>query len=152
MDDRPGVRVGAYAGLLVLVGGVSASLMPVRGSLHCRTGVQSGASRDTREGAIGSCLDMPRAMSPVPARARLAGGLAIGAQLQPEQAGKKNLVHVLPSASESEMSPPERHWTTFSTRNDRILRMCGGQKRRYLRLRFAPDSTPSVCLASNHAL
>lgn len=40
--------------------------MPIHGGLQHRTEVQSGASRDTREGATGSCLDTPRAMSPSP--------------------------------------------------------------------------------------
>lgn len=76
---------------------------------HRRTRVQSGASPDTREGAIGSCLDTPRAMSPIPAQVQLAGGRAIGAQVQPERPSKRHLVHVLPSASASEMSATGRH-------------------------------------------
>ncbi|MFJ3819951.1 hypothetical protein [Streptomyces nodosus] len=42
----------------------------------------------------------------------------------------RHLAHVLPSASASEMSPSERHWTALDTRNARVCSMGSGQKRR----------------------
>ncbi|MFK0105284.1 condensation domain-containing protein [Streptomyces sp. NPDC091217] len=62
---------------------------PIHGMSSPPHGVQSGASRDTREGAPDSYLDKPQPRSPTPARARLAEGRAIGAHIQPEQADKE---------------------------------------------------------------
>ena len=127
--------------------------MPIHDSLHRRTGVQSGTSCYTREGAIGSCLDMPRKQchlsrpghgSPEDAPSVLKFG-----QNRPASG---HLVHVLPSASASEMSATERLWTASDTRNARICRMGSRQKRRYLQPGFDPDSTPRVCLVSKHCL
>jgi hypothetical protein len=108
--------------------------MPIHGSLHRRTGCKSGAFRATREGAIDDCLDVLRAMPLFPARARLTGGAPSVLRFSRSRLARGHLVHVLPSASGTEMSATERAWTALDTLNARICRMDSRQKRRYLQL------------------
>ena len=79
-------------------------------------------------------------------------GRTSGAQDPPERVGEETPRTCTSDASESEMSAPGRHLTTFDTRNARICHTCGRQKRRYPHPEFAPDSTPRVCLVSKHGL
>lgn len=105
---------------------------PTEMTLDRHTGVQYGASRDSREKSL-TAVSICRASNvthPGPPTARREGPPSV-LKFSQSRPARGHLVHVLPSTSASEMSPPERHWPAFDTQNARICGMSSRQKRRY---------------------